>query len=263
MDTSTAAAQDVKSEDSGTQPAQEQSTSNGPEGGQAENTDSGAREPKASAPSEQAQSEEQQRTYANLQPIFLAMEMGEEASSTQQQQQPQQQEQSQEGASAATQAETTAVELTQQVQAFVNNAQSQAGTDQGTGGQFVISQATQGSGMLLSNMVTAGSDGSTPVSLASILQDVVSGMQTSAGTVPAAIITDPTSSTGSFLIVNQNGVPIVRPVVVSNLQGGGTAVSAETLQVLASGVQAVEEGSGHESVAVEVAGTQGKVRLTE
>lgn len=194
---------------------------------------------------EQAQSDEQQRTYANLQPIFLAMEMGQEAA--------QQQEQEQ-ASGAQIETTTTTAELTQQMQAFVTNAQSQMNAaDQATGNQFVLTQSSQGSSMLLSNMVTAGAEGGTPVSLASILQDVVSGMQTSAGTVPAAIITDPTSSTGSFLIVNQNGVPIVRPVVVSNLQGGGTSVSAETLQVLASGVQ-----DDHEAVAVEVATGQGE-----
>lgn len=240
--------EDIKGEESA--PAQEQTnaTSQGQEGG----TGTEARESQGNVASdEQSQSDEQQRTYANLQPIFLAMEMGQEASG-------QQQEQGQEETATATQVETTTADLTQQVQAFVTNAQSQLTTDQISGGQFVLSQGSQGgSGMLLSNMMTAGGDGNTPVSLATILQDVVSGMQTSAGTVPAAIITDPTSSTGSFLIVNQNGVPIVRPVVVSNIQGGGS-MSAETLQVIASSVQAVEEGGAHEAVAVDVAGAQGE-----
>ena len=174
---------------------------------------------------------EQQRTYANLQPIFLAMEMGQDAVNHAQ-------EQNQENA---------AVEIGQQQAAFIAT----------TSEQFV--QPNQGASVLLSNVTTSGSE--PPASLASILQDVVSGMQSGTGTVPAAIITDPNSGSGSFLIVNQNGVPIVRPVLVSNLpaggvgQGGAVSVSAETLQVLTAGLHAVDDGSagsGQETVTVDV-----------
>jgi len=79
-------------------------------------------------------------------------------------------------------------------------------------------------------------------------QDVVSGIPTTSGTVPAAIITDPSSSTGSYLIVNQNGVPIVRPVLVSNMPESGMNGS-ETLQVLTTGI---EGGDNQETVTVEV-----------
>lgn len=82
-------------------------------------------------------------------------------------------------------------------------------------------------------------------------KDVVSGIPTTSGTVPAAIITDPSSSTGSYLIVNQNGVPIVRPVLVSNMPESGMNGS-ETLQVLATGVHGMEGGDGQETVTVEV-----------
>ena len=174
---------------------------------------------------------EQQRTYANLQPIFLAMEMGQEAVN-------QAQEQNQ---------ENTAVEIGQQQAAFIATTTEQ------------FTQPTQGASVLLSNVTTSGAE--PPASLASILQDVVSGMQSGTGTVPAAIITDPNSGSGSFLIVNQNGVPIVRPVLVSNLpaggvgQGGAVSVSAETLQVLTAGLHAVDDGSagtGQETVTVDV-----------
>ena len=174
---------------------------------------------------------EQQRTYANLQPIFLAMEMGQEAVN-------QAQEQNQ---------ENTAVEIGQQQAAYIATTSEQ------------FTQPTQGASVLLSNVTTSGSE--PPASLASILQDVVSGMQSGTGTVPAAIITDPNSGSGSFLIVNQNGVPIVRPVLVSNLpaggvgQGGAVSVSAETLQVLTAGLHAVDDGSagsGQETVTVDV-----------
>lgn len=174
---------------------------------------------------------EQQRTYANLQPIFLAMEMGQDAVN-------QAQEQNQENA---------AVEIGQQQAAYIATTSEQ------------FTQPGQGTGMLLSTVATSGSE--TPASLASILQDVVSGMQSGTGTVPAAIITDPNSGSGSFLIVNQNGVPIVRPVLVSNLpaggvgQGGAVSVSAETLQVLTAGLHAVDDGSagsGQETVTVDV-----------
>lgn len=174
---------------------------------------------------------EQQRTYANLQPIFLAMEMGQEAVN-------QVQEQNQ---------ENTAVEIGQQQAAYIATTSEQ------------FTQPSQGASMLLSNVTTSGSE--PPASLASILQDVVSGMQSGTGTVPAAIITDPNSGSGSFLIVNQNGVPIVRPVLVSNLpaggvgQGGAVSVSAETLQVLTAGLHAVDDGSagsGQETVTVDV-----------
>ena len=174
---------------------------------------------------------EQQRTYANLQPIFLAMEMGQDAVN-------QAQEQNQENA---------AVEIGQQQAAYIATTSEQ------------FTQPAQGASMLLSTVATSGSE--TPASLASILQDVVSGMQSGTGTVPAAIITDPNSGSGSFLIVNQNGVPIVRPVLVSNLpaggvgQGGAVSVSAETLQVLTAGLHAVDDGSagsGQETVTVDV-----------
>ena len=175
---------------------------------------------------------EQERTYANLQPIFLAMEMGQEAVN-------QAQEQNQ---------ENTAVEITQQqATAYIAAASEQ------------FTQPAQGASVLLSNVTTSGAE--PPASLASILQDVVSGMQSGTGTVPAAIITDPNSGSGSFLIVNQNGVPIVRPVLVSNLpaggvgQGGAVSVSAETLQVLTAGLHAVDDGSGgsgQETVTVDV-----------
>lgn len=174
---------------------------------------------------------EQQRTYANLQPIFLAMEMGQEAVN-------QGQEQSQDSAT---------VEIGQQQAAYIATTSEQ------------FTQPSQAASMLLSNITTSGSE--TPASLASILQDVVSGMQSGTGTVPAAIITDPNSGSGSFLIVNQNGVPIVRPVLVSNLpaggvgQGGAVSVSAETLQVLTAGLHAVDDGSGgsgQETVTVDV-----------
>lgn len=185
---------------------------------------------------------EQQRTYANLQPIFLAMEMGHEAVN-------QAQEQNQ---------ENTAVEIgQQQAAAYIATTSEQ------------FAQPAQGASVLLSNVTTSGAE--PPASLASILQDVVSGMQSGTGTVPAAIITDPNSGSGSFLIVNQNGVPIVRPVLVSNLpaagvgQGGAVSVSAETLQVLTAGLHAVDDGSGgsgQETVTVDVsAETEGKFYL--
>lgn len=176
---------------------------------------------------------EQERTYANLQPIFLAMEMGQDAVQVHQTEEQQHQE-------------GTPEEMEQRQTAFI-----------ATTSEFT--NTTQAASMLLSNVTTTGAE--PPASLASILQDVVSGMQSSSGSVPAAIITDPSSSSGSFLIVNQNGVPIVRPVLVSNLPGGGVgasgavSVSAETLQVLTAGLQAVDDGtagSAQETVAVDV-----------
>lgn len=182
---------------------------------------------------------EQERTYANLQPIFLAMEMGQDAVQVHQTEEQQHQE-------------GTTEEMEQRQTAFI-----------ATTSEFT--NTTQAASMLLSNVTTTGAE--PPASLASILQDVVSGMQSSSGSVPAAIITDPSSSSGSFLIVNQNGVPIVRPVLVSNLPGGGVgasgavSVSAETLQVLTAGLQAVDDGtagSAQETVAVDVgASTEG------
>lgn len=182
---------------------------------------------------------EQERTYANLQPIFLAMEMGQDAVQVNQTEEQQHQE-------------GTTEEMEQRQTAFI-----------ATTSEFT--NTTQAASMLLSNVTTTGAE--PPASLASILQDVVSGMQSSSGSVPAAIITDPSSSSGSFLIVNQNGVPIVRPVLVSNLPGGGVgasgavSVSAETLQVLTAGLQAVDDGtagSAQETVAVDVgASTEG------
>lgn len=182
---------------------------------------------------------EQERTYANLQPIFLAMEMGQDAVQVHQTEEQQHQE-------------GTPEEMEQRQTAFI-----------ATTSEFT--NTTQAASMLLSNVTTTGAE--PPASLASILQDVVSGMQSSSGSVPAAIITDPSSSSGSFLIVNQNGVPIVRPVLVSNLPGGGVgasgavSVSAETLQVLTAGLQAVDDGtagSAQETVAVDVgASTEG------
>lgn len=174
---------------------------------------------------------EQQRTYANLQPIFLAMEMGQEAVN-------QDQEQGQESAT---------VEIGQQQATYIATTSEQ------------FTQPSQAASMLLTSAATSGAE--TPASLASILQDVVSGMQSGAGSVPAAIITDPNSGSGSFLIVNQNGVPIVRPVLVSNLPAGGVgqgsavSVSAETLQVLTAGLHTVDDGSGgsgQETVTVDV-----------
>lgn len=179
---------------------------------------------------------EQERTYANLQPIFLAMEMGQDAVQVNQTEEQQHQE-------------GTTEEMEQRQTAFI-----------ATTSEFT--NTTQAASMLLSNVTTTGAE--PPASLASILQDVVSGMQSSSGSVPAAIITDPSSSSGSFLIVNQNGVPIVRPVLVSNLPGGGVgasgavSVSAETLQVLTAGLQAVDDGtagSAQETVAVDVGGS--------
>lgn len=164
---------------------------------------------------------EQQRTYANLQPIFLAMEMGQEAAVNQGQEQNE---------------DSATVEIGQQQTTYIATTSEQ------------FAQSSQAASMLLSNIVTT-SGSETPASLASILQDVVSGMQSGTGTVPAAIITDPSSGSGSFLIVNQNGVPIVRPVLVSNLPAGGVghgsavSVSAETLQALTAGLQAVDDGS--------------------
>ena len=130
-----------------------------------------------------------------------------------------------------------------------------------------FTQSSQAASMLLSNVVTT-SGTEPPASLASILQDVVSGMQSGAGSVPAAIITDPNSGSGSFLIVNQNGVPIVRPVLVSNLPAGGVgpggavSVSAETLQVLTAGLHTVDDGSGggQETVTVDVGATEAEGR---
>lgn len=184
---------------------------------------------------------EQERTYANLQPIFLAMEMGQDAVQVHQTEEQQHQE-------------GTTEEMEQRQTAFI-----------ATTSEFT--NTTQAASMLLSNVTTTGAE--PPASLASILQDVVSGMQSSSGSVPAAIITDPSSSSGSFLIVNQNGVPIVRPVLVSNLPGGGVgasgavSVSAETLQVLTAGLQAVDDGtagSAQETVAVDVgASTEGRL----
>ncbi|KXJ09713.1 zinc finger and BTB domain-containing protein 17 [Exaiptasia diaphana] len=178
-----------------------------------------------SAPATQLQSGEQESTYANLQPIFLAMEMGQEAIQT-----------SQHGEQPA----TTTAELSQSSQTV---QVSQAISEQAN--QMVFSQ------QVLSNLATSVGEGTTSVSLQSILQDVVSGIPTTSGTVPAAIITDPSSSTGSYLIVNQNGVPIVRPVLVSNMPESGMNGS-ETLQVLATGVHGMEGGDGQETVTVEV-----------
>ena len=114
--------------------------------------------------------------------------------------------------------------------------------------------------MLLSNVVTT-SGTEPPASLASILQDVVSVR-------PAAIITDPNSGSVSFLTVNLNVVPIVRPVLVSNFPAGGVgpggavSVSAETLQVLTAGLHTVDDGSGggQETVTVDVGATEAEGR---
>ena len=127
--------------------------------------------------------------------------------------------------------------------------------------------ATSSEQFTQSSLATSGTE--PPTSLASILQDVVSGMQSGAGSVPAAIITDPNSGSGSFLIVNQNGVPIVRPVLVSNLPAGGVgpggavSVSAETLQVLTAGLHTVDDGSGggQETVTVDVGATEAEGRF--
>ena len=191
---------------------------------------------------------EQQRTYANLQPIFLAMEMGQDAVQVSQGE-----EQHQE----ATGSTTEEIEQQQQ-QAFIATSSEQ------------FTQSSQAASMLLSNVVTT-SGTEPPASLASILQDVVSGMQSGAGSVPAAIITDPNSGSGSFLIVNQNGVPIVRPVLVSNLPAGGVgpggavSVSAETLQVLTAGLHTVDDGSGsgQETVTVDVGATEAEGRFSK
>lgn len=181
-----------------------------------------------SSESHTVQDGQQESTYANLQPIFLAMEMGQDAAQT-----PQHEEQT-----------TTTADISPQTQAL---QVSQAITEQGN--QMVFSQ--QGSNVLLNNLTTSVAEGTTSVSLQSILQDVVSGIPTTSGTVPAAIITDPSSSTGSYLIVNQNGVPIVRPVLVSNMPENGMNGS-ETLQVLATGVHGMEGGDSQEPVTVEV-----------
>ena len=176
---------------------------------------------------------EQQRTYANLQPIFLAMEMGQDAVQVSQGEEQHQ--------------ESTSEEMEQQQTAYIATTSEQ------------FAHTTQAASMLLNTVTTSGAEH--PASLASILQDVVSGMQSGTGSVPAAIITDPSSGSGSFLIVNQNGVPIVRPVLVSNLPaagigpGGAVSVSAETLQVLTAGLHAVDDGSpvsGQETVTVDV-----------
>ena len=197
-------------------------------------------DPEVGSSTSQLNTEEQQRTYANLQPIFLAMEMGQDAVQI-----AQGQDQNQETALGSS------IELGQQQQTFIATTMQQVSTSEN------FTQPTQ----VASLLATSGSEAST--SLASILQDVVSGMQSGTGTVPAAIITDPNSGSGSFLIVNQNGVPIVRPVLVSNLPAGGVgpggavSVSPETLQVLTAGLQSVEETSGsggQESVTVDVSG---------
>ena len=188
---------------------------------------------------------EQQRTYANLQPIFLAMEMGQDAVQVSQGE-----EQHQE----ATGSTTEEIEQQQQ-QAFIATSSEH------------FTQSSQAASMLLSNVVTT-SGTEPPASLASILQDVVSGMQSGAGSVPAAIITDPNSGSGSFLIVKLNVVPIVRPVLnVSNLPAGGVggavSVSAETLQVLTAGLHTVDDGSGggQETVTVDVGVTEAEGRF--
>ena len=187
---------------------------------------------------------EQQRTYANLQPIFLAMEMGQDAVQVSQGE-----EQHQE----ATGSTTEEIEQQQQ-QAFIATSSEH------------FTQSSQAASMLLSNVVTT-SGTEPPASLASILQDVVSGMQSGAGSVPAAIITDPNSGSGSFLIVKLNVVPIVRPVLVSNLPagdvGGAVSVSAKTLQVLTAGLHTVDDGSGggQETVTVDVGVTEAEGRF--
>ena len=215
--------------------------------GEAANTESSEEGPNADKPAEATTTEgvpeteastvqltsEQERTYANLQPIFLAMEMGQDAVQVSQGE-----EQHHDG---------TSEEMEQQQTAYIATTSEQ------------FAHTTQAASMLLNTVTTSG--GEPPASLASILQDVVSGMQSGAGSVPAAIITDPNSGSGSFLIVNQNGVPIVRPVLVSNLPaagvgpGGAVSVSAETLQVLTAGLHAVDDGSpgsGQETVTVDV-----------
>jgi hypothetical protein len=175
----------------------------------------------------QLQGGEQESTYANLQPIFLAMEMGQEAVQTSQHEEH----------------PTTTADISHQTQTLqVTQAINEHGN------QIVFSQGTS---VLLNSLATSVAEGNTSVSLQSILQDVVSGIPTTAGTVPAAIITDPSSSTGSYLIVNQNGVPIVRPVLVSNMPENGMNGS-ETLQVLATGIHGMEGGDSQEPVTVEV-----------
>ena len=81
----------------------------------------------------------------------------------------------------------------QQQQAFIATCSEQ------------FTQSSQAVSMLFSNVVTT-SGTEPPALLASILQDVVSGMQSGAGSVPAAIITDPNSFSGFFLVVNLNVV---------------------------------------------------------
>lgn len=164
--------------------------------------------------------EQDQQTYANLEPILVAMELGQEIlqGSTGEQSQSTGEEDgkdtvsvqmevqhSESGNMSVSETGSSVVAITQEQLAslFANSAG-------GTGGNVIVTSLPDGS---------AGQSG---LSLATILQDVVSGIQQTGSSTnggATTVLADSTGAGGSYYLVTQGGtIPIVMP---SNMGGSG------------------------------------------
>lgn len=172
--------------------------------------------------------EQDQQTYANLEPILVAMELGQEILQSSSDEQQQTTGEDGKNADAVVQMEVQQSDsdsghISQSDSTNENGSNVVAITQEQLASLFANSSGGTGGNVIVTSLPSDGSAGQGSLSLATILQDVVSGIQQTGSSTNggAAVLADSTGSTGSYYLVTQGGtIPIVVP---SNMGGSGIA----------------------------------------
>lgn len=168
--------------------------------------------------------EQDQQTYANLEPILVAMELGQEI--LQGNSDEHQQATVEDGKSTVVEMEeqpsdSESCQINQSDGSGETASNVVAITQEQLASLFANSGAGAGGNVIVTSLPSDGSGGQ-GLSLATILQDVVSGIQHGSNG-GAALLGDSTGAAGSYYLVTQGGtIPIV---MQSSLAGSGIAIN--------------------------------------
>lgn len=168
--------------------------------------------------------EQDQQTYANLEPILVAMELGQEILQGNDEQTT---GEDGKGIQVVVQMEeqpSNSCHINQSDGSVETTSNVVAITQEQLASLFANSGGGAGGNVIVTSLPSDGSGGQ-GLSLATILQDVVSGIQQNGSNANSgtALLGDSTGSPGSYYLVTQGGtIPIVMP---SNLSGSGVAIN--------------------------------------
>ena len=171
--------------------------------------------------------EQDQQTYANLEPILVAMELGQEilqGNSDEHQQATGEEDKSTVVEMEEQPSDSESCQINQSDGSGETASNVVAITQEQLASLFANSGAGAGGNVIVTSLPADGSGGQ-GLSLATILQDVVSGIQQNGSNANggAAALGDSTGAAGSYYLVTQGGtIPIV---MQSSLAGSGVAIN--------------------------------------